>query len=161
MELSDIKGIGKTRLNALHAAGICSLRDLLYAVPCKYRDLGQISTIAQAQPASRATLQVLREGEAKLSRHGKLSRVTCTFTDDTGRLTGVWFNQPYMRNVLNNATRFTFHGLIEAQGRGKKLINPSIETELRIIPVYKPIEGLPQKVHENIVREALAEAETV
>ena len=155
MELTQIKGVGKTRLQALHAAGICSLRDLLYTVPVKYKDLGKITVIAQSNPGDRVTMQLVREGEAKLSRHGKLSRVTCTFTDDTGRITGVWFNQPYMRNVLNKGTRFTFHGLVEAQGRGRQILNPSIENELRIIPVYKPIEGLPQKTHENIVIQAL------
>ncbi len=87
MELSDIKGIGKTRLAALHAAGICSLRDLLYAVPYKYRDLSRLSTVAQAQAGERVCLELGREGEAKLSRHGKLSRVTCAFSDATGRIT--------------------------------------------------------------------------
>ena len=161
MELSDIKGIGKTRLKALHAAGICSLRDLLYAVPVQYRDLGKIVSIAEAAPGTRSTVHVAREGEAKLSRHGKLSRVTCTFTDDTGKLTGVWFNQPYMRNVLNNGTRFTFHGMVEAQGRGKKILNPSIEKDLRIIPVYKAIEGIPQRTHEKIVLEVLEKADEI
>jgi len=161
MELSQLEGIGKTRLQALHAAGICSLRDLLYSVPVKYKDLGQITTIAESQHGTRVTMRLVREGEAKLSRHGKLSRVTCTFTDDTGRISAVWFNQPYMRNVLNNGTRFIFHGLVEAQGRGRKLMNASIEKELRIIPVYKPIEGLPQKTHEKIVCQALEEVETL
>ena len=161
MELSDIKGIGKTRLKALHAAGICSLRDLLYTVPCQYRDLGRIVSIADAQIGARNTLQLVREGEAKISRHGKLSRVTCTFTDDSGTITGVWFNQPYMRNVLNAGTRFTFHGMVEAQGRGKKILNPSIEKDLRIIPVYKPIEGIPQRTHEKIVLEVIDDAEII
>ncbi len=155
MELTQIKGIGQTRLRALHAAGICSLRDLLYTVPVKYKDLGSITTVSQLQAGTRVTLKLLREGEAKLSRHGKFSRVTCTFADETGHITGVWFNQPYMRNVLNNGTRFTLHGMAETQGKGFKLMNPSIEKELRIIPVYKPIEGLPQKTHENIVLQAL------
>ena len=159
MELSEIKGVGKSRLNALHAAGICSLRDLLYAVPCRYRDLGSLTTVAEAQHGSYATMHVLREGEAKLSYHGRISRVTCTFTDDTGSITGIWFNQPYMRNVLNQGTRFTFHGMVEAEGKRKKLKNPSLEKELRIIPLYKPIEGLPQKTHENIVRAALEEVD--
>lgn len=161
MELSQLKGVGKTRLQALHAAGICSLRDLLYTVPVKYKDLGQITTVAAAEPGKRVTMHLIREGEAKLSRHGKLSRVTCTFVDDTGKITAVWFNQPYMRNVLNNGTRFTFYGLVEAHGRGLKFMNASIEKELRIIPVYKPIEGLPQKVHENLVLQALVYAEDV
>ena len=159
MELSQIKGIGKTRLQALHAAGISSLRDLLYTVPVKYKDLGKITRISELQAGTRATLQLVREGEAKLSRHGKISRVTCTFTDESGRISAVWFNQPYMRNVLNNGTRFTLHGTIEPHGKGFKLMNASFEKELRIIPVYKPIEGLPQKTHENIVLQALAFAD--
>ncbi len=161
MELSQLEGIGKTRLQALHAAGICSLRDLLYTVPIKYKDLGQLTTIAQAEPGSRVTMHLVREGEAKLSRHGKLSRVTCTFTDETGRISGVWFNQPYLKNVLNNGTRFTFHGLVEAQGRSRKLMNASVEKELRIIPVYKPIEGLPQKTHEKVVLQALEQVDLI
>lgn len=161
MELSQLKGVGKTRLQALHAAGICSLRDLLYTVPVKYRDLGRITPVAEAEHGAKATMQLLREGEARLSRHGKLSRVTCTFADDTGKVSAVWFNQPYMRNVLNNGTRFTLHGLVEVHGRSRKLMNPSIEKELRIVPVYKPIEGLPQKTHETLVMQALEYAEQV
>lgn len=161
MELSQLEGIGKTRLQALHAAGICSLRDLLYTVPVKYKDLGQITAISDAQPGTRATMELVREGEAKLSRHGRISRVTCTFADDTGKISAVWFNQPYMRNVLNNGTRFTLHGLVEAHGKGRKLMNPSIEKDIRIIPVYKPLEGLPQKTHEKIVRQALEQVESI
>ena len=158
MELSELKGIGKTRLEALHAAGICSLRDLLYTFPVRYKDMSRIQTVAQAQPGQKACLCLVREGEAKLSRHGRLSRVTCTFADDTGRVMAVWFNQPWMRDHLNNRTRATLFGQVEVQGRGKKLLNPSLETELRILPVYRPIEGLPQKTHEAIVRQALEEA---
>ncbi len=161
MELSDIKGIGKTRLSALHAAGICSLRDLLYTVPLQYRDLGRITSISDAQVGMRSTLRLIREGEAKLARYGKSSRVTCTFTDETGTITAVWFNQPYLRGTLNRETRFTLNGLVESQGRSKRLMNPSIEHELRIIPVYKPIEGLPQRTHERIVREALDQVEAI
>lgn len=161
MELYQLKGVGQTRLKALHAAGICSLRDLLYTVPCKYRDISHPVTIAQAEAGTRAALSVVREGEAKLSRHGKLSQVTCAFTDATGTITACWFNQPWMRENLNNRTRCTLYGLVEAGGRRKRLLNPSLETELRILPVYKPIEGLPQRTHEALVRQALEEVEAL
>lgn len=161
MELSDLKGVGATRLKALHAAGICSLRDLLYTVPSKYRDLSRVFSIAQAEPGTRVTLCLTREGEAKLSRHGKNAQVTCTFTDATGRITACWFNQPWMRENLNKRTRCTLYGLVESFGRGKRLLNASIETELRIVPVYKPIEGLPQRTHEALVRQALEEVEAL
>lgn len=157
MELSQLKGIGQNRLKALHAAGICSLRDLLFTPPVRYRDMSRPVTVAEAPVGQRACMALVREGEAKISRHGRLSRVTCTFTDNTGRITAVWFNQPWMKDNLNSRTRATLFGQVEAQGRGKKLMNPSLETELRIIPVYRPIEGLPQKIHEAIVKQALEE----
>ncbi|MCI5956622.1 MAG: ATP-dependent DNA helicase RecG [Clostridiales bacterium] len=159
MELSDIKGIGKTRLAALHAAGICSLRDLLYAVPYKYRDLSRLSTVAQARAGERVCLELVREGEAKLSRHGKLSRVTCAFSDATGRITACWFNQPWMRENMNRHTRLTLYGQVEAGGGHKRLMNPSVETQRRILPVYRPMEGVPQRVHAAAVQQALEWAE--
>lgn len=159
MELSDIKGIGKTRLAALHAAGICSLRDLLYAVPYKYRDLSRLSTVAQAQAGERVCLELVREGEAKLSRHGKLSRVTCAFSDATGRITACWFNQPWMCENMNRHTRLTLYGQVEAGGGHKRLMNPSVETQRRILPVYRPMEGVPQRVHAAAVQQALEWAE--
>ena len=99
MQLSDLRGIGKTRLEALHAAGICSLRDLLYAPPVRYRDLSSPVSVARARAREAACLLLSRRGEAKLSRHGKLSRVTCVFADETGEISACWFNQPWMRAV--------------------------------------------------------------
>ena len=161
MELAKIKGVGEVRLKALHAAGICSLRDLLYTVPSRYRDLGTVSSVEDAEAGTRVTLRLVREGEAKLVRHGKKSQVTCTFADETGAITACWFNQPWMKETINKKTRLTLHGLVDWFGRRKRLMNPSIETELRIVPVYKPIEGVPQKTHESIVRQALEEVETL
>ena len=161
MELQDLTGIGKTRLAALHAAGIDSLRDLLYAVPVKYRDLGDVVQAAEARDGERQTLRVERIGEPKIFRHGKLSRVTCNFRDQTGEAQGVWFNQPWMTEALMRRQTFLLYGKAERTGRKVKLINPTLEDTLRIVPVYKPIDGLPQKTHISLVQQALARAEEV
>ena len=161
MELTDLKGIGKTRLEALHAAGICSLRDLLYAFPVRYRDVSAPVSVAKAQPGEAACLLLTRRGEARLSRHGKLSRVTCAFADETGQLSACWFNQPWMREHLNAGTRFTLYGRVEASGAGKRLTNPSLEKELGVVPVYRAIPGVPQRLHQAAVRQALEATEQV
>ena len=161
MELSEIKGIGEKRLQALHAAGICSLRDLLYTVPFQYRDLSRVTSIADAEAGERVCMRLVREGPPKLYRHGKLVRVSCVFSDETGRITVCWFNQPWMRENLERQTRLTLFGLVESYGGRKQLLNPSVETELRIIPVYRPIEGVAQRVHEAAVRQALAYADEI
>ena len=161
MQLSDLRGIGKTRLEALHAAGICSLRDLLYAPPVRYRDLSSPVSVARARAGEAACLLLSRRGEAKLSRHGKLSRVTCVFADETGEICACWFNQPWMREQINAGTRFTLFGTVEAGGARKRLSNPSVEKELRIVPVYRVIPGLPQRLHETAVRQALEAVEEI
>ena len=161
MELTNLKGIGKTRLEALHAAGICSLRDLLYVFPVRYRDVSAPVSVAKAQPGEAACLLLTRRGEARLSRHGKLSRVTCAFADETGQLSACWFNQPWMREHLNAGTRFTLYGRVEASGAGKRLTNPSLEKELGVVPVYRTIPGVPQRLHQAAVRQALEVAEEV
>ena len=161
MQLSDLKGIGKTRLAALHAAGICSLRDLLYTAPVRYRDASTPVSVAQAQPGQRACLRLLRQSEAKLSRHGRLSRVTCLFADETGEVSACWFNQPWMRENLNRQTRITLSGVVEGGGARRRLTNPTVEKELRITPVYRPIAGLPQRLHETAVLQALEAAQEV
>ena len=161
MQLTDLKGIGKARLEALHAAGICSLRDLLYAFPVRYRDASTPVSVAQAQPGEAACLLLSRRGEAKLSRHGKLSRVTCTFADETGRMSACWFNQPWMRERLNAGTRFMLYGRVEAAGADKRLTNPSLEKESGVVPVYRAIPGVPQRLHQAATCQALEAAEEV
>ncbi len=155
MELANLHGIGKNRLQALHAAGINSLRDLLYAVPVKYRDTSACSLIADAGEGERFTFDLVREGEAKLARFGQRSRVTCMFTDESGCITACWFNQPWMRENLNRTQRIRLHGSVTVHGGKKQLVNPTVEKELGICPVYRPIEGLPHKTHEDIVAQAL------
>lgn len=41
MELQDLKGIGKSRIAALHQAGIDTMADLLQTLPRSYRDTSQ------------------------------------------------------------------------------------------------------------------------
>ena len=162
MELSALHGIGKKRLESLHAAGIFSLRDLLFAVPQKYRDASVAVKVAEARAGERQCFFLIRQGEAKLARFkGKLTRVTCTFSDDSGTLVGCWFNQPWMKENLNRGTRFLLHGLVEQRGGKLQLMNASVEKETRIVPIYRPIEGLSQRVHETIVREALEDVDNL
>jgi len=62
MELGDLRGIGPKRLDALHAAGIVSLRDLLYTVPCRYRDMGVLTCVADARNGAEQAFCLQKRG---------------------------------------------------------------------------------------------------
>ena len=66
-----------------------------------------------------------------------------------------------MKENLNRGTRFLLCGPVESRGGRLQLMNPSLEKENRIVPLYRPIEGLPQRVHEQIAREALESLDEV
>ena len=66
-----------------------------------------------------------------------------------------------MREHLNAGTRFTLYGRVEASGAGKRLTNPSLEKELGVVPVYRAIPGVPQRLHQAAVRQALEAADQV
>ena len=69
MELASLTGIGKNRVEALHAAGIFSLRDLLYAVPQKYRDCSAVTPAAQAGQLAVGGVKGVAEHEQQGGAH--------------------------------------------------------------------------------------------
>ena len=158
MELSQLQGVGKSRLTAMHATGIFSLRDLLYVLPVSYRDASACQSLESAKIGERAAFHLRRVGEPKVSRFGKVSKVTCLFEEETGEITAVWFNQPWMKENLMKQSSYLLFGLVNRFGGKLQLQNPSVESAARIVPVYRAIEGLPQKVHEKLVSQALPEA---
>ena len=159
MELTNLKGVGKTRLTAMHAAGIFSLRDLLYTVPIKYRDVSNCMQVENAKIGMQAAFHLRRSEAPKLTRFGKMCKVSCRLEDDTGSITAVWFNQPWRKESLMKDSHYLIFGRVDGFGGKLQLSNPSIESAERIVPLYRPIDGLPQKTHETLVRQALEQAE--
>ena len=93
MELQDLKGIGKSRIAALHQAGIDTMADLLQTLPRSYRDTSRVTHIAQLSTGTPACVRGYLKGSPKLVYfHGK-ARVSATLQDESGTLPLVWFNQ--------------------------------------------------------------------
>jgi len=161
MELGDLKGVGQIRLEALHAAGISSLRDLLYTVPARYVNMGALTNAADAINGAQQAFHLRRKDAPRVFYHGKLSRVTCRLMDDTGEITGCWFNQPWMRDVLTKRDEFLLYGRVERTQKTVRLMNPRIEDSLRIVPVYRAIEGIPNRTRERLLGQALLYADLI
>ena len=156
MELSILKGVGPTRTKALHAAGIYSLRELLLCVPTNYKDLTKTTILSDVTVGKCYTLSLTRREAPVLSRKGKISRVTLNAYDANGkRISLCWFNQPWLFEQLSLKSNYIVYGIVKRFGSTLQLVNPSIENGTGIIPIYKPIEGLPQKTHHAIVLQAL------
>ncbi len=155
MELSAIKGIGPTRLESLRAVGISSLRDLLFFLPKKYEDRTKPVPCAQATAGEALVCGIIRD-PPKLNRFNGITRVTASIQDDSGKLPVIWYNQPWIKENLPVGELLMLYGRI-GQSRGKPVLqNPQRVTQPEIVPVYRPIKGIPPKSFREMMQTALS-----
>lgn len=158
MNLSGIKGVGPTRLEALRAMGIGSLRDLLYYLPVRYEDRTVPTPIAEAHEGPVMVQGVVNDAP-KFSRFNGLARVTASLHDDSGRLSIAWYNQPWMAQQLPVGEPVMLYGRITVKNNRRTLMNPQIVKEPSIQPVYKTVKAIPAKTFRQMIEKALEQVE--
>ena len=158
MELSAMRGIGPTRLEALRAVGIDSLRDLLYCLPVRYEDRTQVTPCSLAHAGEALVQGVIRE-KPKLNAFGGLVRVTASIQDASGRLSLVWYNAPWMMEQTPVGETVMLYGRVAEKNGRRALQNPAIVTEPSILPVYRAVKGIPAKTFRALVQKALEQVD--
>ena len=107
------------RLKAFHAAGVYSLRDLLYISPVRYQDQRKVTTVRDAADGEKVCLRLIRRGVPTGSYHGHLNRVTCRFADETGEITACWFNQPWMMKQCEHMEQVVLYGTVKSFSKAR------------------------------------------
>jgi ATP-dependent DNA helicase RecG len=159
------KGVGPQRAAALVKAGVRTVEDLLFHLPLRYEDRRSFARIADLRAGTTACVSGV-VSVAGLRRARRMSLYEVRLEDGTGRLKALWFNQPFLRDVLPRGQKVVLFGTIERDtygGGGLMLSSPQyelIEAEDapgihtgRIVPVYEKIGGLSGKA----LRRALAQ----
>ena len=157
MELSEIKGIGAKRLQALNEMGIYTPSDLLLRFPDKYvfcdtaidgrvRDGEEISFVGDVvSPAKRS---FIRRG---------LNVVNCTVQNNGVIVRCSWFNQPFAARNLQLGSRVYVVGKVKKFKNSVQLTNPTLLTpqdgDDGVIPVYKTT--IPSRTFAAAVKTAL------
>ena len=153
--LSQMKGIGPKRLEALKAAGVETVRQLLCCLPVDYLDLTTIATLDSLSAGDSAAVEVTIKG-AVSARYFKGLHVTRSrITDGTDTMTVVWYNQPWLKNQLRECGELLLYGKVEAKGNGLQLTCPTFVHECGLIPIYKTIGGISTKVFRQLILQAL------
>ena len=151
LPLSELNGIGTVRLAAFNAAGVFSAEDLINRLPVDYRDLSVHKPLCALSAGESAAVCVRVTGGVRLSKSGKLAIVSVAVTDDTGTLTAVWYNQPWIKAQLSPGRQYLLFGRIERYKDKLQISNPSFETGTGIVPVYRALPGIPLKTYAKAV----------
>ncbi|HKC10666.1 MAG TPA: ATP-dependent DNA helicase RecG, partial [Vicinamibacteria bacterium] len=157
-----VKGVGPQRAIALTQGGVRTLEDLLYHLPLRYEDRRSFARIADLVPGMKVaiagTITV-----AGLRRARRMTLYEVRVEDRSGRLKALWFNQPFLKDVLPRGQRVVLFGGVERDARGRGLVMASPEYEVvatddtpgvhtgRIVPIYEKRGPLSGKVLRRIL----------
>ncbi|MBR4038999.1 MAG: ATP-dependent DNA helicase RecG [Clostridia bacterium] len=156
-ELSQIKGFGPKRLEALEKRGIQSSQDLLERLPAGYRDTTHPLSPVQMTEGAAACFEGFVAGKPTLHRVRGKQWVSATIADEYGKIRCMWFNQTWMKDRLYDTQHVTLYGRCVRKKSGLFVINPTMEEPGSMIPVYAPVPGVGQKALRDAVRLLLDE----
>lgn len=158
-----IKGIGEKKAQALNKLGVFSLRDLVSFFPRKYEDRSTVKPIALTLDGESVCIEAMVADSPRLTRIRRgLDIVKLRAVDDSGAVDITFFNQPYAKDNLHRGESYIFFGRIEFKTGRRALVNPIYEKAEskgsvtgRIVPVYRTVAGLNQKLLQQSVRQGL------
>ncbi|MFA5090920.1 MAG: ATP-dependent DNA helicase RecG [Candidatus Omnitrophota bacterium] len=178
VSIQYLKGIGPKKAELFKKAGIFNTDDLLYYFPRRYEDRRRFSLIADLKEGQAYTIKadiVAKSGRLSLRRSG-FSITEITAEDASGRLSCVWFNQPYLDKYFKAGQVVILYGKVEiyngrlqmscpefeiiSEGRTGSSLQQEKEDSLhigRIVPIYRLPEGMSQRWLRQVIKRAIDE----
>jgi len=163
-EVQFVKGVGPRFAQLYKKIGVETAEDLLFHLPRRYQDRRDIPPISKAQPGQVVTIRGrVRRVEARPIGKGRVL-LRAIIEDSSGAICLTWFNQPWLKKQLEEASQIIAYGLVKAGQHLDEMSSPeweAIDAEdeadafAKIVPVYPLTEGLPQKVARRAAESAL------
>jgi len=159
-EVQFLKGVGPKKSKYLGKLGIKTIFDMLWYIPRSYFNRGSLNMISTLKIGENASIRgVIKSIQTKRSRRGM-----CIFQaivqDDSGIVSAVWFNQPYLTSIIKRGQEIFLNGRVkynrtlEIHVAQYEIINSQYFNN-KILPVYPLTEGLNQKALRNIILNSL------
>lgn len=157
-----IKGVSEAREKLLANLGVYTLGDLCKLYPRTYEDRSHVSEIGWLMPDTEVSLVARVASISPVQRIRKNLNITkVLISDDTGTLSLVYYNQPYIKQSLSVGDEYCFYGKVTRGYRALEMCNPSFapvsqkESFQRLLPIYPLTKGLSQNVLRKLVSQAL------
>lgn len=165
--LSSIHGIGPRFVQKLSKLHIETIKDLLWHFPTRYEDFSNVTKISDLIPREECTIQALvKKINVRRSWHKRMFIIEAKLEDETGEIRAVWFNQTYIKNILEPGKTANFSGKVSESHEGELYFsNPGYEVMTfqdketkhtgRIVPIYPETKGLTSKGIRYLIQPLL------
>lgn len=162
-----LKGVGPKRAALFQKIGIETIEDVLYYFPRCYEDRSLITSIRALEMGVVACIKAeILCVKARRSFKKSFAIIELVVFDDSGKITAVWFNQPYLKNCFKAGDRILLYGRPEFYKDKLQISSPQFEilneeedscAAGKIVPVYSLPEGISQKIFRKTVFAVLDE----
>ncbi len=160
-KLSSLPAFSAKEIQALAAAGISTVAELLEYFPKRYEDRRQFDRFpnqatAKAVCLTGGVIDAGHKGFGKTRFYEAIVMDGAGSVFGSGKVTCRWFNMPFMSKVIAAGQQVIAYGKVKEQGGRLIIDHPEIEviddlaeTETihlnRIVPIYKNISGINQR----------------
>lgn len=161
MELQKLKGVGPKTLKYLNSLGVYSIRDVLEYYPRDYEDRRNFKPVNMVRDGEFVSVigevSIIQPGKRTASRK-YMNKIV--FKTETVFLTGIWFNQPYIKNNFKVGEKVMLYGKVSRKLGEVQIMEPQYEKNFNgdnnsILPVYPTNKYLSQKTLRKVVEQAL------
>jgi ATP-dependent DNA helicase RecG len=167
--VSELPFVGPIYAKRLEKLEIKNIEDLLYHLPHRYLDFSLTSDIGRVQVGETLTIKgTVGFIKNQYTRSGKKIQIA-EVEDNTGKITVVWFNQPFLTRTLYPGREISLAGEVGWFGRSKAMVSPEYEIVIegkqmihtgRIIPIYPETAGISSKWLRNRIKDAFFRVES-
>ena len=158
--VSSLKGVGARRSLLYSRIGIRTVGDLLRHYPRSYANYVVCEDISAAEDGSSISVKayVDRKTQPVRIKGGRTMQRVHAVSPDGSSVELTYFNNPYATAKIETSSEYIFHGRIQKDLFGIRMINPVLvqENEMgMLIPQYPLTEGLSSRMIASNIRQAL------
>ncbi len=160
------KGVGPKRAGLLAKLEILTIKDGLFYFPYRYEDRGNLKKIARMTFGGYETVMGEVIGSEVVTTKVRRMRIfELSLRDDTGVVTGLWFNQPFMQKNFKVGQKVVLYGVPRQDGyKGYRVVMENPEYEVieedsgetihagRVVPIYRATAGISVRSIRSIMK---------
>src|SRR4249920_562168 len=142
--VAELRGVGPKKVVALHEVGVQSVLDLLTTYPRRWVDRTEEARVIDLEPGREALVLVTVRSVAKRPTRNRRTMVTAQVGDGSGRMSAVFFNQPWRERQLQPGMTVALFGRADTYRGSLQMTNPVVDLigdrTGRIVPIYPQSE---------------------
>ena len=163
MQLTDsittIKGIGPKTAEKFRSLGVENVGSLLSFYPRDYIRYNKVEPIVDAQEGYFLSVMGSLKSKISVRRFKGRSISTAVVRDESGEISCIWFNMPYLKSTILPGRTYVFRGRVKRKGKTFELVQPEVYQPEKyeilrqdLQPVYRLKDGLKNTGIQKAVR---------